>query len=92
MENQNVAPNYYGVVKNQSVVSILDWIVTFIIMILPIVNIVMLFVWAFGGNTSESKANWAKARLIVWLIGTVVAIFFWSIFAAAIITAFSNFR
>ena len=91
MENQNVAPNY-GVVKNQSVVSILDWIVTFIIMILPIVNIVMLFVWAFGGNTSESKANWAKARLIVWLIGTVVAIFFWSIFAAVIMSALSNLR
>jgi len=92
MENQNVAPNNYGVVKNQSIVSILDWIVTFIIMILPIINIVMLFVWAFGGSVSESKANWAKARLIVWLIGTVVAIFFWSIFAAAIMSVLSNFR
>ena len=90
MENQNVAPNY-GVVKNQSVVSILDWILTFIIMILPIINIVMLFVWAFGGNASESKANWAKARLIMWLIGIVVAVFVWSIFAAALISAFSNF-
>jgi hypothetical protein len=90
MENQNVAPNY-GVVKNQSVVTILDWIVTFILMIIPIINFVMLFVWAFGGGVSESKANWAKAKLIMWLIGIIVAFFFWSIFAAAILSTMNNF-
>ena len=90
MENQNGVQSY-GVVKNQSVVSILDWILTFIIMVLPIINIVMLFVWAFGGNAPESKANWAKARLLMWLIGVIAAIFFWSILAAAIMSVLGNF-
>jgi heme/copper-type cytochrome/quinol oxidase subunit 2 len=89
MENQNGVQSY-GVVKNQSVVSILDWILTFLIMVLPIVNIVMLFVWAFGGNAPESKANWAKARLLMCLIGVILVVFFGSIFAAAIMSALGN--
>ncbi len=41
-----------------------DWIVTIIIAAIPIVNIIMLLVWAFGSGTNPSKANWAKAYLI----------------------------
>jgi len=40
-----------------------DWILTLIISMIPLVNIVMLLVWAFGSNTNPSKANWAKAYL-----------------------------
>jgi len=79
--NQNYAP--YPV-KNQSNVSIGDWIVTFIVMLIPVVNFIMLFVWAFGGSAPESKANWAKANLILYVIGIVLVILFWSIIAALI--------
>ena len=89
MEIQNQNQNQYQSCNpypsnNQSIVSIGDWIVTFILMVIPIVNFVMLFVWAFGGNVSESKANWAKARLIFMLIGFVIVILFWSSIAALI--------
>ena len=47
--------------------SISDWLITYLIMIVPIVNIVMLFIWGFGSNTNLSKANWAKASLI-WMV------------------------
>ncbi|MDP6504710.1 MAG: hypothetical protein QF886_13890, partial [Planctomycetota bacterium] len=50
-------------------VSVGNWIVTYILLCIPIVNIVLLFVWAFGSNTPESKANWAKAMLLLMLIG-----------------------
>jgi len=40
-----------------------DWIITLIISMIPLVNIVMLLIWAFGSNTNPSKANWAKAYL-----------------------------
>lgn len=47
----------------QKPVSTGDWILTMIISMIPLVNIVMLLVWAFGSNTNPSKANWAKAYL-----------------------------
>ena len=53
--------------------SIGDWIITGLIFAIPIVGFVMLFVWAFGSNTQPSKANWAKATLI--MIGISIVIF-----------------
>ncbi len=86
MDNQYQYQNFNQIpAKNQSVVSIGDWIITFILMVIPLVNIVMLFVWAFGGSAPESKANWAKATLIFYLIGFVIVILFWSAIAALIV-------
>lgn len=46
------------------VMSIKDWIITLIILIIPIVNFIMMFVWAFGqGN--PNKQNFFKAYLIM---------------------------
>jgi len=55
-----------------------DWIVTLIISMIPLVNLVMLLVWAFGSNTNPSKANWAKAYLafIAILIVLYTVLFF----------------
>lgn len=71
---------------NKSVVTIGNWIITMIIMMIPLVNLIMLFVWAFGSGTSESKANWAKASLIFMLIGIIISI----IFGGAIIASIAS--
>jgi len=55
------------------VVSVGEWMLTLLISAIPVVNLVMLFVWAFGANTKPSKANWAKAWLI-W-IGIIIAVY-----------------
>ena len=47
-----------------------EWIASTILAHLPLIGLIMLLVWAFGGSTSPTKANWAKAQLII-----VVAIF-----------------
>ena len=47
-----------------------EWIASTILAHLPLIGIIILLVWAFGGGTSSTKANWAKAQLII-----VVAIF-----------------
>ena len=47
-----------------------EWIASTILAHLPLIGIIILLVWAFGGGTSPTKANWAKAQLII-----VVAIF-----------------
>jgi hypothetical protein len=56
----------------QTPVSVGEWMITILLMAIPIVNIIMLFIWAFSGNINISKANWAKATLIWWLIIAVV--------------------
>jgi len=56
--------------------SVSDWFITYLIMIVPIVNIVMLFIWGFGSNTNLSKASWAKASLLWFCIITVIYVLF----------------
>jgi len=76
-------------------VSLGDWMVTILLMCIPLVNIILLFVWAFAGDTRISKANWAKAQLI-WtgiaiVINVVIIAAFWGAFAAGISEWGSNF-
>lgn len=52
------------------VMSVVDWIVTFLILSIPIVNIVALLIWA-NGTGNRNKVNFAKAALILVAIGFV---------------------
>ena len=47
-----------------------------ILTMIPIVNIIMLFVWAFSNGTNPTKANWAKAALILILVWIILGIIF----------------
>jgi len=75
-ENQDLKP-----------MSVKDWLITLLIMAIPLVGLVMLFVYAFGSDGNVNRRNWAKAQLIVMAIvlGLVLIcmIVFGSIFAAA---------
>ena len=42
-----------------------DWIVTKIILLIPFVGIVMLFVWALSSDTHPSKKSFCQAALIM---------------------------
>jgi hypothetical protein len=64
-------------------VSVGEWMITILLLAIPLVNLVMLFVWAFGGGTQRSKANWAKAMLIWAVIGFTLAIVIVGLFAGA---------
>ena len=50
------------------VVSVKEWLLTNLILMIPLVNIVMTLVWAFGSNTNPNKANYFKAALILFAI------------------------
>ena len=53
--------------------SIGEWFITILITSIPIVGFIMLFVWGFSSGTNINKANWAKATLIWYAIGIVLA-------------------
>lgn len=50
-----------------------EWMITFLIMLIPCANIIMMFVWAFGNTEKKSKANYFKAMLI-WM-GILLALY-----------------
>jgi len=50
-----------------------EWFLTLFLTAIPLVGIVLLFVWAFSSTTKPTKANWAKASLVWAAIGIVLS-------------------
>jgi hypothetical protein len=71
-------------------VSVKDWIITILITAIPLVGLIMLFVWAFGDGSQPSKKNWAIATLIWYAIMIVLVILFFIIFGAIIAAMFGG--
>ena len=55
------------------VIGVGEWVVTYIVLALPIVGLIMAFVWGFGSGTNPNKANFCKAYLI--FIAIAVALY-----------------
>ena len=71
----------------ESAVTVKDWLLVMLLMCIPFVNLIMPFVWAFGGgNIPESKKNWAKAMLIWGLIIIVLNIVLLVVFGFSIMS------
>ena len=66
---------------NKSVMTMGEWVVTLLIMMIPCVNIIMMLVWAFG-NGNENRKNFCRANLIMEVIkGVLIFISYVTIFA-----------
>ncbi|VDG98851.1 Uncharacterised protein [Lysinibacillus sphaericus] len=69
-----------------------DWIVTLLILAIPIVNIIFLLIWAFGKE--DSRKNYSRAALIVYsiiiglslVIGITATIFDYSLDSSSVDT------
>ena len=59
--------------ENDDPLSIGGWIGTLLVLMIPVVNLVMFFVWAFG-NGNECRKNFALASLILTLLGAALVI------------------
>lgn len=68
--------NVHPVNQNTAVpvVSLKEWILTFLVLAIPFVNIIMLLVRAFGSSTNPNKANFCKAQIVMMLLGIVLAL------------------
>lgn len=70
-------------------VSMADWMVTTLIMCIPCVNIIMMFVWAFGSSAKKSKSNYFKAML-VWMLISIVLVTIMLIVSGGIVALLGN--
>lgn len=70
-----------------STVSLGDWIITLIVLWIPIVGLIMMFVWGFSSGTNQNKQNFCRAALILSAILLVLYIIFFAVFGAALFSA-----
>lgn len=72
VENENI------VGEQEKSISFGNWVgsllLPFIPLVGPIINLVMMLVWAFGSDTSKSKRNWARASLVVVIVNIVLIV------------------
>lgn len=90
-----VAPTYNGPMDPprpaydglEEPVSIGEWVIAYLIMMVPCVGIVMMFVWAFSKNEKKSKSNFFKVQLIVMGVMLLLYFVFFLIFGAAMMSS-----
>ena len=76
------ATTYYAP-SNTEPLRVGQYILMFILLSIPIVGFILTLVWAFGGSVNLNKKNYARAVLILAVIGIVLSI----LFGAAILSA-----
>ncbi len=81
---------YAAYPQTNSDVTVGEWLISFLILLIPIVNIVMMFVWAFSSTEKRSKSNYFKASLIMAAIGIVLSIVFSAVIGGIVASVFSN--
>lgn len=74
------------------VMSVKDWVITILLTSIPLVGLILLFVWAFGNDGNQIRSNWAKGYLLATLIVIVLAfLIILPIFGLAIFSAASGY-
>ena len=58
-----------------------SYLLMFVIMSLPLINLIMLFVWGFG-DSNENRKNFARAGLIMIAISIVLSVVLGGIMSA----------
>ncbi len=77
-QQYNTAASYpNGQMELEEPVKISEWVLAMVLMMIPCVNIIMMFVWAFSSTEKKSKSNFFKAYLIFFGISMGVMLLVW---------------
>lgn len=76
--------SYYPEPDLAPVLSVFDWVVINVLMMIPLVNIIVLIIWALDANGNPNRTNYAKAYLIIIAIQIVLAVVFLGAFLGLI--------
>jgi uncharacterized membrane protein YqjE len=76
--------------NDQTTMSVGDWALTIFLSGLPLIGLILLFIWSFGDNQKAERINWAKATLIWYLIMFVIGGFFFMLFGAAMLAGVAS--
>ncbi|MCI6714955.1 MAG: hypothetical protein PUF03_06070 [Lachnospiraceae bacterium] len=85
---QQMNPYHDSQLELEEPVKIGEWVLALVLMMIPCVNIIMMFVFAFSKTEKKSKSNFFKAYLIFYAIMLALVFLFWIaiIFIAAVMS------
>ncbi|WP_411827911.1 hypothetical protein [Luteolibacter sp. AS25] len=56
--------------------SVGDWLITLILLAVPILNIVLIIYWAFFSSGNQGRINFCRATLLLTLAGIIIVLLF----------------
>ena len=71
-QQQPYGQPYQQAVYTEEPISTGSYMLMFLLLMIPIVNLICLLVWACGGSTKKNKVNLSRAMLFWMLIGAVI--------------------
>lgn len=74
---------------NDQPLSVGGWIATMIVLMIPVVNFIMLLVWAFGSG-NNSRKNYCLASLIIAVVMIALIMVFYIAFGLSAASAFNT--
>lgn len=78
--------NMNGMVNTQPV-TMGEWIIVYLVSMIPCLNIIMLLIWGFGAGTKQSKKTFCRAQLIIIAVVTVIMIVFYGAIIAGVLSS-----
>lgn len=82
-QNGNMGYNQYGGMDT-SPMTMGDWVLTILALMIPCAGIILYFVWAFGKNGNINRRNYCRAMLIIEAVMIVLSIIMMLVFGTAI--------
>lgn len=65
----------YAPAPTGDIVKVSDWLLTYILLMIPVVNIIMLILWLVSKKTNPSKKNFLKVQIIFMVVGILLSAF-----------------
>ena len=69
---------------DQKPLSMGEWILTILVMMIPCVGLILYLIWAFGKTGNVNRRNYCRAYLIIYVVILAISIAFMAIFGAAV--------
>jgi hypothetical protein len=86
-------PPQYGAAatgKMAEIMTVGQYLVTYIVLAIPIVGFIMLLIWSFGNDVNPNKKNLCRTMLIISAISIVLMVVLWGAIAAILIPLFEQ--
>ncbi len=66
-----------------------DWLIILVISMLPVVNVIVLVIWALDNRSNPNRRNFAQALLLLFGATTLIMSIFFGYFAGMIYRVFT---
>ncbi|OUQ50870.1 hypothetical protein B5E62_07400 [Lachnoclostridium sp. An118] len=68
-----------------------DWVLTILALMIPCAGIILYFVWAFGKNGNINRRNYCRAALVIELVVIILSFILVFVFGAALFSAYPSY-